>query len=354
MERYRTRLLEHIEAHPEFIRPAGYRAEVLGLLREPLEDLCISRPKSRLTWGIELPFDDRYVTYVWFDALLNYLSGIEHARPVEAAALWPTCQHFIAKDILKPHAVFWQTMLMAAGYPLYAHLNVHGYWNMGRSKMSKSLGNVIRPLEMRERFGLDGFRYFLLREMVFGMDSAFTEDLFVTRFNADLSNGLGNLVSRVLSMQQKYFAGIVQGFASGPRPEDEALAAAFAAAETESKAQVEQLAFHVALEKIWAAIAACDKYVVETSPFKMWKNEAEHPRVGEILHVLCDALRHTARLIAPFMPETSARIAEMLRTEPAQIGRLCDPAPPWFKTFRPGHEVEAPQPLFPRIEVEEA
>jgi methionyl-tRNA synthetase len=245
-------------------------------------------------------------------------------------------------------------MLMAAGYSPYAHLNVHGYWNMGKSKMSKSLGNVIRPLEMRDRFGLDGFRYFLLREMVFGMDSAFTEDLFVTRFNADLSNGLGNLVSRVLSMQQKYFGGKVQAFASGPRPEDEALAAAFHSAEKDAKAQVEQLAFHTALEKIWVAIAACDKYVVETSPFKMWKDESARPRVGEILHVLCDALRHSARLIAPFMPETAARIATMLRTEPSQIGQLGEPAPAWFKTFRTGHEVAAPEPLFPRIEVEKS
>ena len=354
MEKYRPQLLEHLEKNPDFIRPAGYRAEVLGLLREPLEDLCISRPKSRLTWGIELPFDDRYVTYVWFDALLNYLSGIEHARPAEARAFWPTAEHFIAKDILKPHAVFWPTMLLAAGYPLYGHLNVHGYWNMGKSKMSKSLGNVIRPLEMRDRFGLDGFRYFLLREMVFGMDSAFTEDLFFTRFNADLSNGLGNLVSRVLSMQQKYFDGRIQAFARGPRDEDRALAATFDSAETEAKAQVEQLAFHTALEKIWSAIAACDKYVVETSPFKMWKNEAERPRVGEILHVLCDALRHTARLIAPFMPETSERIAKLLRTDPRQIGRLGDPAPAWFETFAPGHEVSAPEPLFPRIEIEKA
>jgi methionyl-tRNA synthetase len=225
---------------------------------------------------------------------------------------------------------------------------------MGKSKMSKSLGNVIRPLEMRDRFGLDGFRYFLLREMVFGMDSAFTEELFFTRFNADLSNGLGNLVSRVLSMQQKYFDGRIQPFVGAPRDQDHALAAAFAAAEVEAKANVEQLAFHTALEKIWAAIAACDKYVVETSPFKMWKNEAERPRVGEILHVLCDALRHTSRLIAPFMPETAERIAKLLRVDAGQIGRLCDPAPAWFKTFAGGHEVAGPEPLFPRIELEKA
>jgi methionyl-tRNA synthetase len=351
MGRYQQRLLDYLASHPDFIRPVSYRNEVLGLLREPLEDLCISRPKSRLTWGIELPFDRNYVTYVWFDALLNYLSGLAHVHPVDAPAYWRGANHFIAKDILKPHSVFWPTMLMAAGYEPYAHLNVHGYWNIGKSKMSKSLGNVIRPLAMKERYGLDGFRYFLLREMAFGSDSAFTEDAFVVRFNADLSNGLGNLCSRVLSMQHRYFAGRIQPMTGGPAAEDLALHAVFAGAERDAIASVEQLAFHVALERIWAAIAACDKYVVDTAPFKLWKHESARPRVGAILHTLCDALRHTARLIDPFMPETAARMKALLRCEP---GRLADPAPTWFTSFATGHEVGEPEPLFPRIEVEKA
>lgn len=349
MGRYQQRLLDHLEAHPDLIRPTGYRNEVLGLLREPLEDLCISRPKSRLTWGIELPFDRNYVTYVWFDALLNYMSGLVYKHPTDAPAYWRGANHFIAKDILKPHSVFWPTMLMAAGYEPYAHLNVHGYWNVGKSKMSKSLGNVIRPLAMKERYGLDGFRYFLLREMAFGSDAAFTEDAFVTRFNADLSNGLGNLCSRVLSMQHRYFAGRIQPITDKPAPEDEALHAAFVAAERDAIASVEQLGFHVALERIWSAIAACDKYVVDTAPFKLWKDETARPRVGAILHTLCDALRHTARLIDPFMPETAARMKALLRCEP---GRLSDPAPPWFTSFGADHEVGQPEPLFPRIEIE--
>jgi methionyl-tRNA synthetase len=317
MSRYQDRLIDHVRRNEDFIRPAGYRNEVLGLLREPLEDLCISRPKSRLTWGIELPFDSNYVTYVWFDALINYLSGLYRCRPDDASAVWPMAQHFIAKDILKPHAVFWPTMLMAADRPLYAHLNVHGYWNMGESKMSKSLGNVIRPLEMKERFGLDSFRYFLLREMVFGMDSAFTEDAFVARFNADLSNGLGNLVSRVLSMQHKYFGGVVQS--------------------------------HTALEEIWKAFAVCDKYIVDEAPFKKWKQDGMQRRVGAILHVLCDALVHGARLIAPFMPETAARMTALLNVS---TSRLADPTPLWFDSFAAEHRVAKPEPLFPRIEVE--
>ncbi len=348
MSRYQDQLRQLLDDSPDLIRPAGYRNEVLGLLREPLEDLCISRPKSRLEWGIELPFDDNYVTYVWFDALLNYLSGLEHCRPKDSEALWAEANHFIAKDILKPHAVFWPTMLLAADLPVYRHLNVHGYWNVGQSKMSKSLGNVIRPLEMRDRYGLEGFRYFLLREMVFGMDSAFTEDAFVTRFNADLSNGLGNLVSRVLAMQKRYFDGEVQT-GGQRRPEDRELAAAFSKAETRAVEATEGLALHNALEEIWKALAATDKYIVETAPFKLWKDESAHTRVGTILETLCDALLHTARLIAPFMPETAARIAALLGVE---IGPLAQPTPIWGQNFKKGHRVSEPASLFPRIETE--
>jgi methionyl-tRNA synthetase len=349
MSRYQDRLIDHVRNNEAFIRPAGYRNEVLGLLREPLEDLCISRPKSRLTWGIELPFDSNYVTYVWFDALINYLSGLYRCRPDDAAAMWPNAQHFIAKDILKPHAVFWPTMLMAAGLPLYAHLNVHGYWNMGESKMSKSLGNVIRPLEMKERFGLDSFRYFLLREMVFGMDSAFTEDAFVTRFNADLSNGLGNLVSRVLSMQHKYFDGVVQPVEDAIESCDEAVRDAFFTAEERIKEHVERLAFHTALEELWKALAACDKYIVDEAPFKKWKQDDMRKRVGAILHVLCDALVHAARLLGPFMPETAARMSALLGVPGS---RLADAPSDWFDSFADDHRVATPEPLFPRIEVE--
>lgn len=347
MGNYQQRLLDHINANPEFIRPSGYRNEVLGLLREPLEDLCISRPKSRLQWGIELPFDSGYVTYVWFDALLNYLSGLREVRPEESEAFWPTANHFIAKDILKPHAVFWPTMLMAAGLPLYQRLNVHGYWIMGDSKMSKSLGNVIRPLEMRDRYGLDSFRYFLLREMAFGMDSNFTEDAFVARCNADLSNGLGNLTSRVLAMQQRYFDGRIQKLSGDLTGMEAALRDAFLTAEDNLKKHVEAMSLHLALADVWKAIAACDKYIVETAPFKLWKDVANKERVGEILHVLCDAVRHTARLIGPFMPETAARMAALLNTDPGDLGQQ---PPCWGQSFADGHLLSKPEALFPRIE----
>lgn len=347
MSRYQDRLLEHLEKNPDFVTPAGYRNEVLGLLREPLEDLCISRPKSRLEWGIDLPFDDKYVCYVWFDALLNYVSALDESRPADRDELWANAHHFIAKDIVKPHAVFWPTILMAAEIPLYKGLHVHGYWNMGESKMSKSLGNVIRPLDMREKFGLDGFRYFLLREMAFGSDAAFTEDAFVQRFNGDLSNGLGNLASRVLAMQKKYFDSRVQEPVGLGAAEKE-LEQAFLTAEKLAIGHLENAAFHMALEEIWKAFQACDKYIVDTAPFKLWKDEAARPQVGMILHVLSDALRHAARLIAPFMPETSARLSGLLGT-PAE--QWANPAPAWGQAFETGYQLAAPEPLFPRIEV---
>ncbi len=180
MSKYQDHLLRHIETHPQFIRPEGYKNEVLAMLREPVEDLCISRPKSRLTWGIELPFDKRYVTYVWFDALINYVSALKRTGEGDFEKFWPEAQHFIGKDIVKPHGVFWPTMLLAAGLPLYKHLNVHGYWTVEGKKMSKSLGNTISPLEMmKPPIGMDAFRYFVLRESVFGQDADFRRESLI-------------------------------------------------------------------------------------------------------------------------------------------------------------------------------
>ena len=346
MSKYQQQIIEAIQNKPDLIRPERYRTEVLAFLRDTLEDLCISRPTSRLQWGIPLPFDESYVTYVWFDALLNYVSGLEHRGGDALQTFWPAAQHLIAKDILKPHAIYWPTMLMAAGLPLYDHLNVHGYWVMDSGKMSKSLGNVIRPLEMKARFGMDAFRYFLLREMAFGQDAKFSEESLVTRINADLANNLGNLVSRVLAMQQKYFAGVVQPLGSEWAAEDRELSAKFAQAENELNGYMAELQFHRALESVWSALDHANRYIVQTAPFTMIKDSAKQARVGAVLHHLLEAVRTLARLLAPFMPDTARELRALLA-----LGEEALKAP-WGKGFTAGHTVNAPKVLFPRIETD--
>ena len=343
MTRYQDALREHIESNPGFIHPEGYRNETLGLLREDLGDLCISRPRERLSWGIELPFDPGYVTYVWFDALLNYTSG--PAMLGRFDEIWPATHHLIGKDILKPHAIFWPTMLLAAGFPLYERLGVGGFWSSGGHKMSKSLGNVVRPLEMRDRFGMDALRYFLLRDMSFGQDADFTEEALIVRLNADLANGLGNLVSRTLAMSKKYFESEVQPL----EPTEEAdtlLADAFRTAGRELEEQIENLAFHRGLEAIWRAIDAANKYVADQAPFKRIKEDGQRPRVGAILHNSVEALWMAAQLVAPFLPESAEKIRMALALPEESFARL---DLPWGEAFEAGHRLGEPINLFPRV-----
>src|SRR5262245_1669602 len=290
MSKYQQQLINAIQSKSDLIRPERYRTEVLAFLRDPLEDLCISRPITRLKWGIPLPFDTNYVTYVWFDALLNYVSALEHRGGDSVQSFWPKAQHLIAKDILKPHAIYWPTMLMAAQLPLYDHLNVHGYWIMDSGKMSKSLGNVVRPLDMKTRFGMDAFRYFLLREMAFGQDAKFSEEALVTRINADLANNLGNFVSRVLTMQQKYFDGVVQPLSSSWSKEDIELRDNVNRAKFDSQQFTKDLQFHRALESIWWALDQANRYVVQTAPFTMIKDPSKQARVGEVMHHMLEVV----------------------------------------------------------------
>jgi len=342
MSRYQARLLEHIDKNPAWVRPERYRNELLGFLREPLQDLSISRPKSRLTWGIELPFDASFVTYVWFDALLNYPSALAARGDAFFQAFWPAAEHFIAKDILKPHGVYWPTMLMAAGMPLYRHLNVHGYWTVEGDKMSKSLGNVIAPLAMIEKYGNDAFRYFLLRESVFGLDADFREETLVNRYNGDLANNIGNLVSRTLSMLQRYFQGVLPEVAVS-EPLDRELATAFATAEREIETNMDALAFNRALEALLRATDRANKYIAETAPFTLAKKPEAMPRVGTILRNLAEVLRHTGRLAAPFLPDTGRKIVELLNADPARDWK-----------FPKGHAVKPSAVLFPRIETKKS
>ena len=351
MSKYRDRLVEYIESHPDFIRPERYRNEVLGFLREPLEDLCISRPKKRLTWGIELPFDRGYVTYVWFDALLNYLTGIGYPDSPDWSERWAVCEHLIGKDILKTHAVYWPTMLMAADVPLFRHLSVHGFWKQKESKMSKSTGNVVRPLDMKGKYGMEAFRYYLLRDMVYGLDASYSEEALVQRVNSDLANNMGNLVNRVLNMVEKYAVAKVP-----VRPDGD-----FGKVHFEFEAEVKSAAVKVkeamddlkpskALEVVMGVADAANKYIVTTEPFRMVKEASKRTELDLVLYNLLEALRIIGTLLAPFLPETSKEILSRIGyngQEPAFEDATK------FGVLKPGSGVKKGKPLFQRLELVE-
>ncbi|MBA4394435.1 MAG: methionine--tRNA ligase [Desulfobacca sp.] len=350
MSAYQDWLIDHIKKYPDFIRPERYRNEALSFLSEPLEDLCISRPKSRLTWGIPLPFDDKYVTYVWFDALINYVSGLDFPNGDLFSQFWPSAQHIIAKDILKPHGIYWPIMLKAAGISPYQHLNVHGYWNIDQAKISKTLGNVIRPKHLIDRFGTDAVRYFFLREMVFGLDAHFSEEAMIQRINADLANNLGNCFSRSLTMIEKYCQGTV------PKPEEmgpaeEGLKAHVLQVQETVKLEVERLAFHKALMALWELIDEVNKYIDTQAPWALAKDPGKKPRLMTVLYTLAETLRQIALLLFPFMPQTSAQMHRQLGIKDMSEIPNWTEAMTWGG-FVSGTSIQKGPALFPRIETE--
>jgi len=336
-------LISQLKSNPELVSPERYRNEVLAMLEGgELEDLCISRPRERLAWGIPLPFDEQYVLYVWLDALMNYLTGIGYPDGPDWERRWAGVHHLIAKDILKPHAVFWPAMLHAAGLPLYQGLHVHGYWSMDNKKISKSLGNMVDPLVMKRNYGFEAFRYYLLREMSFGLDGEFSEEAVVRRINSDLANDLGNLVNRSLSMLERYFEGNV--------PEPSGTSVLSETAQGTAREVDEQLmAFSTqrALISIWALVAAVNKYIDSEKPWKLAKDPAARSQLATVLYECLEAVRVIAVLLDPFLPETSADI----------LGRLGDPAcgetlPERLRwgALLAGTRTRKGDPLFPRIE----
>jgi methionyl-tRNA synthetase len=350
MSRYQDWLVDHIRNTPDFIRPQRYKNEALAFLKEPLEDLCISRPKSRLKWGITLPFDNNYVTYVWFDALLNYVSALGYPGGDLFKTFWPAAQHVVAKDILKPHGIYWPIMLKAAGIPIYKHLNVHGYWNIEDSKMSKSLGNVVEPIELKNIYGLDAFRFFLIRDMAFGLDSSFSETSLVQRINSDLANDLGNLFSRVLSMVHKYFDGVV--------PEIEPMVEAECELGLESNAQnaiadyegfMESFQFHNALQAVWKFISEMNKYVDVTAPWELAKKKSSRKSLAVVIYNMLEGLRIISGLIYPVMPDTAAKMQKHLGLDPKRPFYLLDQLKTW-KSIKPGTRLPKSVVLFPRID----
>ncbi len=349
MSQYQSWLIDHIEKNDRFILPPSRRNEILGFLQNPLEDLCISRPKKRLKWGIEIPFDPDYVTYVWFDALINYVSGIGYSSDnPRFSDFWPEAIHLIGKDILTTHTVYWPTMLRGIGLTPPKMVFAHGWWTVEGKKMSKSLQNVVEPNRLIDTYGVDALRYFLMREVPFGMDGDFSHATMVHRINSDLANDLGNLFSRALSMVIRYFDGIIP-VPSSLQEIDLRLQESSAKVIAQLPGQMNDLAFNKALITLWEIVSASNKYVDETAPWSLAKEEKDRPRLATVLYQTLEALRIIALLLAPFMPTTAEKMWTHLGMESNLWEQNLEADGNWGG-LKPGGKIVKPTPLFPRID----
>ncbi len=342
MSKYQNSLIEHIENNPLYILPETRKNEVLGFLKtRPLGDLCISRPKHRLEWGIPLPFDTNYTTYVWFDALVNYYSALKYLSPKDTN-WWPPDHHLIGKDILTTHAVYWSTMLMALELPLPQNIFAHGWWTVKGAKMSKSFGNVVNPEEVVQKYGVDVFRYFLFREVSFGLDGDFSEEALLRRLNNDLANDLGNLVNRFLVMCDKYTAGIIKPIW---RDDNFTLKIKELIDEIDNESLWDEFKLNLILEKIWEIISHTNNYIAKKEP---WKLAKENPvEVPYVLFNVWNAIRLISLFIYPFMPETFSKIwtALGLNSKSADLSML-----KWQIEIEDVNTEKIEQ-LFPRVEI---
>lgn len=349
MSKYQDWLIRYIEEHPDFIQPDFRRNETLGFLRKPLTDLCISRPKTRMSWGIELPFDTDFVTYVWFDALLNYVSAIGYgADDAKFNKWWPASMHLIGKDILTTHTVYWPTMLHAMGLPMPQTIFAHGWWLIGRDKMSKSAGNVVNPMDLAESYGVDAFRYFLMAEMVLGQDASFTQEGFVRRYNADLANDLGNLLSRVVRMTVSHFEGKIPELGELAEEEKHLQDVTISAVEGMRDA-VRRMRIDQGLTGLAGAIREANRYLELRQPWALAKQGPEkRPLMGTCLYCAAETLRMVSGMLYPVMPEKMAVLRSVLGCAEGDpdYSRLSH----WGE-LPAGTPVQASKPLFPRIQV---
>ncbi|WP_461207135.1 methionine--tRNA ligase [Clostridium sp. DL1XJH146] len=347
MSKYADRLIEYIETHPEFIQPESRKNEMLNnFLRPGLQDLCVSR--TTFDWGIPVTFDEKHVIYVWVDALSNYITALGYDQEKDELynKYWPANVHLVGKDILRFHTIYWPIMLMALGLELPKQIFGHGWLLVDGGKMSKSKGNVVDPVILVKHFGVDAVRYYLLHEIPFGQDGIFNNELFINKTNSDLANDLGNLLNRTIAMINKYFDGVIQAPTAKEEIDSSLIQIALEASE-KVEAKMDSLKLPEALDEIWKLVRRSNKYIDETTPWILAKDESKKERLGTVLYNLAESLRITSVLLASFLPDTSKKINTQLKTELTSWDTIVS-----FDGTKAGTKLDKGEPIFPRIDMD--